>query len=186
MDKQRVFFAIPIPETMKQVIARAVSNERVSFKQARWIPEDKWHITVLQPQYWDEDEIRYHMDILQDRIRQAPFAVTMRAVVLGPNSRMPSMIWAVAQQNDDYVSLVEQTQSILSDAGAELRVAHRDEKIIHVTLARFASIFSSRFQWEDKALNESFTVDRMELWHVDLKPTGAEYRNIGTIELTTG
>jgi len=183
MDTQRVFLAILIPDTVKQKIGRNVQKEITTCKQAHWIPQKNWHVTVLPPQYWNEDDIRYRMDVLQDRITQQPFSITLSKIELGPNKRNPRMVWVVGESSVEYDSCVKQVISILRESEVEPeRIKQNRENIVHITLARFPAIFSSRMQWTDKIIHETFPVDHIELWHVDLKRTGAEYTQIGNIQ----
>ncbi len=187
MDTQRVFLAIPIPDAVKQEIGQAIQKEIAAFKQARWIPQENWHVTILPPQHWTEDDIRYRMDVLQDRITQKLFSITLSKIELGPSKRNPRMVWVVGEPSVEYDSCVKQVISILRESEVEPeRIKQDRENIVHITLARFPAVFSSRMEWTDKIINVQFLVDHMELWHVDLKRTGAEYTQIGSIQFANG
>ena len=89
----RTFIAIPLPYELKQELAAIVEEGREAFPAARWVPENNWHITVVPPQQWDEEEIPSIVRNIQDGLRVGGFSARTKNIVLGPDEKTPRMIW---------------------------------------------------------------------------------------------
>ncbi len=182
----RTFIAIPLPYELKQELASAVEQGRKAVPIARWVSENNWHITVIPPQQWDEEEIPGIIQGIQENLRIDNFLVRTKNIILGPDEKAPRMIWLSCQASKELDALEEQIVLATNAMGVNIDMGQNKikEDKIHITLARFNAVFKNRIAWQPKEFSHEIPVHTLEVLQSELKPSGAVYTRLGEIELS--
>ncbi len=179
----RTFIAIPLPYELKQELASVVEQGRKAVPVARWVSENNWHITVVPPQQWDEEEIPRIIQGIQEGIGVRQFMLRSIDIALGPNEKTPRMIWLNCEKNGEFDALKQDIAKVCSDVGVTLDMEEREAKI-HVTLARFNAVFKERILWQPRRFANDIPVRTLEVLQSELRLSGAVYTRLGEIALS--
>lgn len=179
----RTFIAIPLPHELKRDIANLIELGKKTTPIARWVSESNWHITVVPPQQWEEEEIPHIIQGIQDGLSVKQFSLHTVDATLGPNEKTPRMIWLCCEQSSQFNALKRNIASACSDMGIALDMKEQETKI-HITLARFNAVFRERVFWRPEPLASNIFVRTLEVLQSELKPSGAVYTKLGEIELS--
>ncbi len=181
--KHRIFAALPFPKDFKQELFSVLKKDIEKLNNLRWVSRQNWHLTLLPPQYWDNQEIEKAQKILS-QIKQPKFELQAEKIILAPPNKEKRMIWLVLQNSNQFFNLQKNIINALIASGFNLDINLRQEKILHLTLARFDLKKIGRFKFEEKIFSHSFPADKFELWQSILKPEGAEYQSLASFELS--
>ncbi|MEW5805713.1 MAG: RNA 2',3'-cyclic phosphodiesterase [Patescibacteria group bacterium] len=182
MIKQRIFIALPLPETFKQELEMVLEKE-VQALNLRWVPRQNWHLTLLAPQYWNEAETNLAIETLRNNRKSKAFSLESEKIILAPPNKEKRMVWLVFKNSVEFFNLQKNIVNALLGKEFNLEINLRQEKILHLTLARFDLRKTGKFKFEEKIFNQSFLADKFELWQSVLKPEGAEYQSLASFEL---
>jgi 2'-5' RNA ligase len=179
MEKQRIFGAIPLsPELVDAVRAFLAPHRSLP---VRWIPEQNWHLTVLEPQYWNDETTRQAADTLRHSLNVKPFSL-IPELITGSFQQQPArMIWTLFKQQPAFTELKSQVVAILRDHHINVDIQRRNREIIHCTVARSLPDQEFTLQPLPLASAPAQTVSQVELWESTLLPSGAVYKPVATI-----
>jgi 2'-5' RNA ligase len=181
----RLFAAVDIPPSAKEMVDRAVEPWRERLPTGRWVRPENWHITVkFLGRTWPR---------LVDRVREAcgqaageirPFRLALQGLGVFPGRTRARVLW---------VGLRDREGSLAALASALDRRLEREfppEKrafSAHLTVARFNPPIP--FREHADALKESqveagpFRVGGLVLYRSHLSPRGARYEALETFSL---
>jgi 2'-5' RNA ligase len=181
MDQlKRVFIAIPLPNFLKQEIARKISPFLGINNGIRWLDQAGWHITLVPPQNWTQEQINQSISGLDSGKLCQKFSLNTEKICLAPLGKKPRMIWCVFQKQPRFNDLTELVIKNLQNQGLKIDKI-RPITCIHATLARFPEAAIRVFN--SISLNQDMTVDSIEIWQSQLLPTGAVYASLGEVRL---
>lgn len=160
----RLFISIPLPSECKQVIAEKIKTIVPFFRgrDIRWIPEEKWHITLVFLGNQPEEAVSVikeairsvHEEIAMDRTK-----IRFDRIALGPTENRARMIWVfLAEESRMFLGNVkEKISRPLRDSGIRWRDDFREFNG-HVTLARFPELRSQ---------NRAVANEMRKIQHID-------------------
>lgn len=178
MIKKRVFFAVNLPEKVKNVLAEyRIKNDDLSVfgkPAARWVKKDSLHLTLVFVGYVDDGQI---LDICRAARRIAAesgfFEVIFKKIDLGPSDK-PRMIWAEGESSENLSGLKKRLEDVLSETDVVFSLTGRQSMRPHITLARLNRNNRS-LPFVTENVNLRVPVSGFELMESDLRRGGAEY-----------
>jgi 2'-5' RNA ligase len=183
----RSFIAIEVPDEVKAVLVETQQRLRQSGVEASWPRPEAMHLTLKFLGEVAEEQVQPILAALL-QAAQGSGPLTLQAVGVGtfPNARNARVVW-VGLSGD--VEALNRLQAAIEDSLVRLGMARDDRTFTpHLTLGRIKAI-RSRDRWV-QALDEHktlalppFTVTAVHLMKSELKRTGAEYTELGRVEL---
>jgi 2'-5' RNA ligase len=178
----RLFLAISLPPATSSAIDEAIAPMRAAAPSLRWIPPEKWHLTVRfigdQP-IERVGEIRDALDAATRRHVEAPLAIG--GIGAFPNFRRARVIWIGVAPDPRLEMLHHDVESACVALGME----HEGRPFRpHVTLAR---VPTGTDEMTLRALSraaravrhsELIEADSVDLMASELAPDGPRYRLI--------
>jgi 2'-5' RNA ligase len=141
----RLFVAAPVPEPVKDAIARAQAELKntLNTREIRWTAPAQWHLTLkfLGPVAPDR------VEPLQEAVRKASAAVVSFRVAaqrLGffPNARFPRVLWAGVDDPDGRLTAL---QAAIESACREFTSEQPEQRFTgHVTIGRIKTLNRSQ------------------------------------------
>ena len=183
----RLFFAVEIPDAIRDDIANATSDLRRQFSRARWIAPELLHITI---KFLGECEPRSVNAITEaaDSVASqgAPFDALLRGAGAFPNFLAPRVVWIGMRYDTSFSRLAERLDRVLVDHGFP---AERRPFRPHLTLGRIktplardeASLFERSLRTVDDRW--ALRVRYLSLMQSELSATGPHYTRIASIPL---
>jgi 2'-5' RNA ligase len=188
-DAIRAFLAVPIPETVRQRVARVLSALKYVLPDGRFVNPDQMHLTLhffasLEPG---------RVTALAEAARAATAETAAFDLVLGglgvfPDTRKPRVLWLGLREGaDGLADLARDVGDRAREAG--LPVEDRPLKP-HLTLCRFrfperaAVGLPAAFRKAGDAGPERFRVERLVLYRSELQSQGALHTAIGEFPLS--
>jgi 2'-5' RNA ligase len=174
----RLFVAIPLPESLKDVLLPHLDGVPGKFRR---VPPKNLHVTVLFLGEVDRSDLERIKDALASvASRHAPFDLHLKDVGVGPRPSKPRLIWARFRKHDAFTALCEDVRSALSPY-----IQNEDTRSPrpHITLARFARGQQDQFFPSVSALDGSLAVKDIQLWQSVLDPSGAKYSCLDSFAL---
>lgn len=168
---QRSFFWLAVEGSAHAELARLVDGWRVRYGNVRWLPPEKFGLTV----FFLGDRERAAVRALIERVRQsivgmAPFVIAFSRVMFFPTERGPRVV------------------TIACEGGAPLRTFHRRLATLvgstplpvrpfrpHVTVGRVAERGGDWRVMAQASVVGSWTVDTVSLMESHLGPSGSTY-----------
>ena len=202
IDEKRVFIALPFSEGFKKEFKEAIFDLKEKCPEFRWLPEENWHLTILPPHYWSENEIEIVSNALKTNLKSKIFNLEADRIVLGPPSphqrfiggglgqeraayvktsasQSKRMVWLLFKDSQEFFNLKTQVAKIIESVGIALDKPYQKE-IIHLTLARFKNQARG---FQEKSLNNMVQAEKVELWRVFLDSSGAVYQSLASFKL---
>jgi 2'-5' RNA ligase len=181
----RLFAAVDIPPSAKEVVVQAVEPWRERLPTGRWVRPENWHLTVkVLGRTWPR---------LVDRVREAcsqaaaeirPFRLALQGLGVFPGRTRARVLW---------VGLRDKEGSLAALASALDRRLEREfppEKrafSAHLTVARFNPPVRMREHAEELATSRvdagPFRVGHLTLYRSHLSPRGARYEALERFSL---
>ena len=171
MKKRRVFVAIGISSQLKEEIA--YWQKKWNHLSVRWIKPENMHVTLVPPWYVTKvNELINRLKSCKNIV--APFAITFREVMFGPNISRPRLIWASGDVPSEILILRSKLGKILQ------RKSEKRPFLTHLTIARFkekdftkypVKTLHDKIFWKEKV--RSFL-----LMESHLRRSGAEYETL--------
>jgi 2'-5' RNA ligase len=173
--KKRLFIAIPLPESQKEILSSC--REKNSLADARWTTDEKLHITAYFCGDIEESKIPEMNTSLKDAAaNMKPFKLDWKGLVFAPPKRPPRMVWAEYEGNKEFTNMVHAIYNSIKDfldpSNAE---KPHPRPIPHVTMARFRNPGTAKEIELDKPQMEPLNVKSFELMASELTPDGSIY-----------
>ena len=188
MDTIRTFIAIKIPETIQEKLGEIQDKLRQADAQVSWVKPDGIHLTLNFLGDIEEKQIPAILEAMKASAKTVkPFQLQIGYAGAFPNMNFPRVIW-IGVTDDEAGSL----KTLEADLSSRLKkVGFQDEGgrfQPHLTLGRVKSQKnkSTLFRAIEAIVNiwvGAISVDALYLIRSELKPTGAEYTNIGEVKL---
>ena len=183
IETQRLFFAIPLPEHVKEEMSRVQVKLRgqLSDQQVSWVRPRTSHVTL---HFLGDVEV-HRIQPLIERIEQErfldPFELQLTDIGAFPSVRKPKVLILRTSMHAPLHALREGIADVIHTCGFDV-----DERKFqpHITLGRFQSLVGALEVGEVNVKPISFTVDQVNLYQSTLTPTGSIYTPIHTIHLT--
>ncbi len=178
----RCFFAIPLPQELKDKIDLYISELKKIYPQVKWIKAGSLHITLkflgnIDPGLVEEVSITaMDMPLIMN-----PFHIKIKGTGVFPNRHKPRIIWLGIQSipHQPLYNLQESLETNLELLGFEKEKRRFNP---HLTIGRvkMPTDFEQLWQYIDTSTFSSaeFEANEFLLMRSFLKPTGAEYRII--------
>jgi RNA 2',3'-cyclic 3'-phosphodiesterase len=180
----RLFVAIPLPPA---ALARLASvSERLGGRQLKVVRPEGLHLTLVFLGERDEAEARAIGELLDSPELAVPrIPASLGGYGQFPSRGEPRVIYTPVREGAREIAALQQALvGVLRRGGVRLEEEAR-EFTPHLTLARRGNGRPDLRGLQDLlAFEERFTADRLVLFQSALKPTGAEYRALRSVELT--
>jgi 2'-5' RNA ligase len=183
----RLFIAIEIPEAVKKELAIAQARLRVAGVDASWTRAEGMHLTLKFMGEVTDQRVPEIMSGLRKAAEGiGPLGLSVSGVGTFPNPKNARVVW-IGLAGD--IEKLARLQVAVENAMVFLGMAREERKFTpHLTLGRIKYI-RSRDQWI-KTLEEikdislpGFEVISVSLMKSELKPAGAVYTEMGSVEL---
>ena len=89
--KRRVFIAIDLDSKLKNQIASLVRQWH--WLPIRWIPPENWHLTLIPPAYFVDEEIGALLQFLAKRRWGKSFPIKFSHISFAPPGKAARMVW---------------------------------------------------------------------------------------------
>jgi len=183
----RLFIAIEIPDEVKKELTATQQLLKGSGIEASWPRPEGIHLTLKFLGETPESRIPDIMKGIREAAKETgPFRLEVRGVGTFPNPKNARVAWVGLSGDVEKLSRIQASvEEAITGIGFE-----RDERAFtpHLTLGRVKYI-RSRDQWlktleevRDASLS-GFDVTAVSLMKSELKPSGAVYTEMGTVEL---
>jgi len=183
---RRVFIAINLPSKVKKKLS--FFQEELLDLPVKWVEKDNFHITLaFIGNLSDQETGAVCQDLEKIKGEISPFSVSFNEISYDSMSKkVPRLIWAKGEKSEDFSFLKEKVDLILKESIGF--IPDKREFLPHITLARV-----KKWQWKKidpeerpevrRDVSFSFGVDSIEIMESKLKPSGAEYIELGSILL---
>jgi len=175
----RLFVAIPIPEELRRRMTMLCTGVR----GAHWAHEDNMHVTLSFIGEVPDDRVA---DITAelDRVRSAPFALTLAGAGHFETGRRVRALWIGIEPEPALLALKERVDAALARAGHQ---PERRRFLPHVTIARMKGLSPGAVAgWlgaNTLFRAVPFDVDRFVLYRSHLGQGGAHYQPLHEVAL---
>lgn len=175
----RLFFAIPLPEGVKNTLEDLKSQLARNVQGVKWVERGNLHITLKFLGEVEEDRVQDLVELADMAWRdQRSFFLELGALGAFPNLQKPRVIWVgVRGEHQRALEIAKNLDRNLSHLGFE---TEKDIKL-HITLGRvkhpenakqlFNNIINIKYE-----AGCGFDVDRLQLLESRLSRVGPEYR----------
>jgi 2'-5' RNA ligase len=183
----RTFIAIELPEEIKKGLSQVQEQLKGSGAAAAWTRPEGIHLTLKFLGEVPEARVPEIMKGLTAAVQgTARFRVEVNGAGAFPSVRNPRVLWVgVAGDLEKLATLHAAVEGAMSKLGFE---PEDREFSPHLTLARI-KFLRPRDNWQ-KAIEGirgvnlgGFEADRVSLMKSELKPSGAVYTEVGSVEL---
>ncbi len=183
----RLFFAVPVPESVRAALEEAVGAIPIDDPPWRWIPSRNYHITLKFLGEVEETMLPRLVDAASRAgAPVAPFELSFGRFGAFPSFARPRVLFYAAERgSEELVSLAGRLEEELHALGFE---RERRKFRAHMTLARVRN----RLPQETRRILESVPglegkplhrVDRFVLMQSTLTRSGARYEELGSFPL---
>ena len=183
----RCFIAIKLPSDIRNQIGSYIRELTSLTSKVKWVRSDNLHLTI---KFLGEIEPNLVEKINEklDSINQAGRPFDLRVAESGcfPGRNRPKVFWLGLDQNEgeELIRIQKWLEERLNEIGIE---RERRKFSPHLTIGRVkgADNFSDLYSYLDRNPFQSkvFKVEQVCLIRSFLKPTGAEYKDLGTYQL---
>jgi RNA 2',3'-cyclic 3'-phosphodiesterase len=170
--KQRLFLAIPLPETLKQAIEAYKTS--ILLPSARWVKKDNLHITISFFGNIEEEFIPVmveHLELVTQKAKR--FTLTLAQAEFAPRKR-PRMLWLRYHEQEAFWSLVTAVETRIGEI-ADNSAFERKKTVAHITLARLHNTEAELPDLPQQPQLEQLRVTSITLYSSTLTPTGPIY-----------
>ena len=189
--RQRLFIAIPLPESVKDEIEKSQTELRRGLAEdcVRWTKRGQFHLTLKFLGDVEAERVADLKNVVSKACEKCP-AMQLRAERIGffPQARSPRVVWVGV---NDPVGTLPQLQNAVDTALKEYSREKPEGKFTcHVTLGRIKMIKRPQADLLTKlALDMAtrrfgeWTADKVELIRSELASDGARYTTLATFPL---
>lgn len=185
----RLFFSVPVPESIGREIAAGQSKFGVNELSLRWVTPENQHFTLRFLGEVAEEAIeRLRLVARQISPKHNLFSLKISGSGFFPEKGEPNVFWiGVGEGRENLIALAEDLSSALKEAGfppeerpflPHLTVARIKGKLPERTLQKLAA-------WREKVF-DSCMVTEFFLMESELLPAGPIYRKIEAFPLLAG
>lgn len=189
-DSLRIFLAIHLPEKVRDVLARMQRDLAAYNLKVRWVRPGNIHLTLV----FLGDTPRRLIGPIGEALARAAVQPVFRLAVKGlgvfPSYKRPRVLWAgVAGDTAPLAALKKALDRSLAEVTDLNFTPERRRFKAHLTLGRAKGRIAPSVlaevsrRWDTSAAPE-FTVDSIHLVQSRLRPEGAVYSVLHSVELT--
>lgn len=182
----RLFFAILLPEGLREELARTQARLRAGLPRQgiRWVPPEQFHLTLkFLGETSESGEASAVAAAREAAARCAPFDVTISGIGAFPGPHRPEVIWAGAQKSlPDLAGLAQYLDNGLAERGftRETRRFNAHLTFARIKLAAAATAVGAVFPTRCSEINQvdkfgAFVVESFVLMRSELCPSGPVY-----------
>lgn len=179
----RLFFAIPLPDQVKQILKVKATLMQNKFSSGSWIKSSNYHITLSFLGNTDS----HLLPQLTELASSLTSTFTQQSLELQdmdafPSRRNVKTLICTLSKEDWLERLALELRSGLFAFGIKA-----DNRFYpHVTLARFREPVKQHynFPWDQYVVNTKMMFEHFELVESVLKPTGAQYNTVATFNVS--
>lgn len=136
METLRLFFAINLPDSLKDKVVRKLKEIALPLN-VKYTPKENLHLTVLFLGNILIDDVPRILQISDEIFSQTPpFDLYATDISVAPNSNHARMFWLNFEKSDILEKIKQKLESSLSGWGINFQKENREMKP-HITLARF-------------------------------------------------
>jgi 2'-5' RNA ligase len=186
-DTLRAFIAIELPETVIAALRKVQARLQTYRFKMRWVKTENIHLTLKFLGDIRAGDVRQVQQAVTEGVAGCgPFNLQAKGIGVFPGVKRARVLWAGL--SGDTRRLVELQQAIDSRL-AEIGIEREKKKYSgHLTLGRSKGRIDPRqlvdaMQQNGGFQSEPFTVDRAVLFQSRLKPDGAVYTRLHTVNL---
>ena len=188
MAKIRIFIAFELPEAQKASLRNLQSELKKQGGNVRWVRPEGIHLTLKFLGDVDENQIDEIDTATKNAANDiAAMKIQIKGTGAFPNFRRPRVFWVgVNEPSGNLSALADEIEEQLAQVGFQ-----KEQRAFkpHLTLGRVKDsrgldTVIKHIQTEEFD-GGSFTAHKLVLMQSQLKPTGAEYTPLRTIELAT-
>ena len=182
MEQLRLFFAIDLPENVKNSLLLQTQKENADIW--RWTTKDNLHLTLEFIGYAKEENLPLIIKIGEKTFSQfAPFEMEIKYLCFGPEKGASKrMIWAVLEKSDILEKIKKELQKNLLEQGIDFKAENR-EFHPHITIARLKNGALGPSNEYRSDYSAKFSATEILLMQSDLKPFGPVYSIIQSFPL---
>lgn len=187
MNKQRLFIAVLLEDSVKEEIYKVIEEIKPSSANVEWTAFENLHVTVKFLGDTDPSKIGEIVKSIEDSCSQiAPFDLEISGVGTFQRGGNPSIIWTgITSGAEELALLANNINNNLSYIGFE-----KDKHLFmaHITIGRIKSANNNAVLKKKVGLLENrfiikTKINNIALMRSDLKPTGPIYTMLKSIEL---
>ncbi|MCX8016084.1 MAG: RNA 2',3'-cyclic phosphodiesterase [Patescibacteria group bacterium] len=136
METLRLFFAINLPDSLKDKIERKLKEIALPIN-VKYTPKDNLHLTVLFLGNILMEDVPQILKIGDEIFNQTPpLDLYATHISVAPNNNYARMIWLNFEKNEILENVKQKLERLLSNSGINFQKENREMKP-HITLARF-------------------------------------------------
>lgn len=167
------FWAVQLPDDIKQSIQGELKNLKHTFIFKKWVHKSDYHITLAFLGAMDEQKRQSITNLVGNSIKnEKAFNLTIQGINIFGNPKSPRIFWGAVQHEDALFKLQSSIQKACQDAGFVLDSRPYQP---HITLAKKwggEEEFNSKFleknnPFQGKTL--SFIADQIVLYRTNLE-----------------
>jgi RNA 2',3'-cyclic 3'-phosphodiesterase len=179
---QRLFIAVEVPRSVTQVVAEALQPWRRAFPNARWVPQENWHVTLKFLGSTPARQSTWVEEIVEGIVATHP-AVTARVRGLGafPSVQRARVLWAGIEDHENRLAAIvaDLETGLVEEFRAEMRRFHA-----HLTVARSEPPLRLPEPYAETPLvSEPFVAGRLILFRSHLQGHTPRYEPVRTFSL---
>lgn len=180
--KQRLFLAVEVPRSVRAAVGVAIRPWRDAFPNARWVPPERWHVTLKFLGWTPPRLTPWVEEIVEALIGTHPRLTTsVRGLGAFPSTRRGRVLWAgIDDPANRLAALVADLETGLAEEfRVEVRRFHP-----HLTVARSEPPLHLPESYAATPLtSETFAADRVVLFRSHLQGGTTRYEKLRTFSL---
>lgn len=198
----RLFIAIPVPSEIKDLITRLLADQKLIRglpagrqglpREARFVPEENWHFTLVFLGYQEESTVPIIKASLEKFIPSRSYEIKFDKLVYGPTEigrrvKPPRMLWLTTAPETSKAlgEIREILERELGNSGIKWLRENRPFQA-HLTLARFLPTPLERLPKIERKIDWRYLPPEIQLMKSVLKRSGAEYETLFSTCLPAG
>lgn len=136
MESLRLFFAINLPDSLKDKIERRLREIAIPIN-VKYTPKENLHLTILFLGNILIDDVPQILKISDEIFNQInPFDLYATDISVAPSANYARMIWLNFEKNNILENIKQKLEESLSNLGISFQKENREMRP-HITLARF-------------------------------------------------
>lgn len=183
----RTFVAIDISDEVRGNLKKLSADLKSRVRDVRWVRVEGIHLTLKFLGYVSEKVIPSLKEVMREAAQMAPFEMEVKGLGAFPNSRRPRVIWVgVEEPTGALLELAKRIEQGMKPLG----FAPEDRPFnAHLTLGRVMKDGKPDNELEGLVERERerplgfVKADEIILFRSDLKPDGAVYTKLETVNL---
>ena len=181
--KIRTFLALELSQTVRKKLSADVEmlSRYENLQQVRWVPEDKYHLTLAFLGYVEYvliSSLKLELEQILSYNRVVPFR--FKEITPFPFSGNPKIVAAILEQLDELMKLHHITAKCFRAFGISLE---RRRFTPHVTLGRLKFRSRKFLTFQPQQIFLEGVSEKVVFLGSDLTSKGAVYKSLGEISL---